>query len=52
MGNNGLFSSVSAWIAHPFNSTGSALTWLLFVGLIIVAIWFWQSTLLEVTKEL
>lgn len=40
------------WTAHPFQTNGSALNWVLFVGLLIVAIWFWQVILLDVVKEL
>lgn len=52
MKNNGLFGAVLDWMAHPFNTTGSAFNWVLFVGLMIVAIWFWQVILLDITREL
>ena len=48
----GFLGSVLDWMATPFQSQGSALNWVLFVGLIIVAIWFWQVILLDIIKEL
>ena len=50
--NTGFLGSVLGWFAHPFQTQGSALNWVLFVGLLIVAIWFWQVILLETTREL
>lgn len=47
----GFYASVSEWFAHPFNSQGSALNWLLFVGLLIIIVWFWHIILLEITRE-
>jgi hypothetical protein len=49
---SGFLGSILAWFAHPFQSQGSALNWVLFVGLLIVAAWFWQVVLLETTREL
>jgi hypothetical protein len=48
----GFLGSVMTWFAHPFQTQGSALNWVLFVGLLIAAIWFWQVILLETTREL
>lgn len=49
--NNGSFlSHVLAWFSHPFNSQGSALNWVLFVGLFVIAVWFWNVVLLEITE--
>ena len=48
--NGGFLGQLLAWFAHPFNSTGSAFNWILFVGLLIVAIWFWQVILIDVTR--
>jgi hypothetical protein len=48
----GFLGSILAWIEHPFQSGGSALNWVLWVGLIIVAIAFWQLILLELTREI
>ena len=41
-----------AWLKTPFNSRGSALNWLAFVGLLIVAVWFWQVVLLHIQDEI
>lgn len=49
---NGLVGSVINWFAHPFNSQGNALTWLGFVGLLIVAAWFWNHILLSIQQEI
>lgn len=51
MQNKGLISSITGWFAHPFNSQGTALNWVLFVGLIIIAAFLWQLILLEFAKE-
>lgn len=52
MGENGFLGSLLAWFQHPFQSQGSALNWVLFVGLLIVAVWFWQVVLLDITETL
>jgi hypothetical protein len=49
---DGLIGSVVNWFAHPFNSSGSALTWILFVGLLIVAAWMWNHVLLQIQGEI
>ena len=48
----GFLGNILGWFAHPFQSTGSAWNWVLFIGLVIVAIWFWQWMLLHVTRDL
>lgn len=48
----GLFGAVETWAKIPFNTKGSAINWILWVGLIIVAVWFWQVILLELTREI
>jgi len=50
--NNGLVSGTVAWWKHPFNSQGSALNWVLFVGLIIIAAFLWQTVLIGLAKEI
>lgn len=45
---NGLIGSVVNWFAHPFNSSGSALNWVLFVGLLVLAAWWWNHVLLQI----
>ena len=47
----GLIQSVNGWLTHPFNSTGSALNWVLFVGLIIIAAFLWNLVLIEFARE-
>lgn len=49
--NTTLIGRFNSWWSHPFNSQGSAFTWVMFVGLIIIAAFLWQLTLLEITKE-
>jgi hypothetical protein len=48
----GFLGNILGWFAHPFQSQGSAWNWILFVGLLIVAAWFWQWSLLHITKDL
>lgn len=48
----GFLGHILAWFAHPFQSEGSAFNWVLFVGLLIIAAWMWNFTLLQITKEL
>jgi len=47
----GLIGTISSWWTRPFNSGGSALNWVLFVGLIIIAVFLWQLILIEIMKE-
>ena len=49
---SGILGVVFQWLAHPFNTQGSALNWVLFLGLLVVAAWFWQHILLSMTDEL
>lgn len=44
-----IWTTVLNWLSHPFQSQGSALSWVLFVGLLIVASWFWTIVLHDVT---
>jgi len=48
---SGIVSGVIGWFAHPFQTQGSALNWVLFVGLLIVAVWFWNHVLLQIQGE-
>ena len=50
-GFHNIVNGMIKWLATPFNSGGSALNWVLFVGLLIVAVWFWQHTLLAIREE-
>jgi hypothetical protein len=46
-----LIDSVSQWMAHPFSGSGTAFQWVLTIGLVIVAIWFWNWTLIHLREE-
>jgi hypothetical protein len=48
--NGGLVSKVTGWLQHPFNKDGSAFNWVLFVGLLVVAAWLWNSVLLTIKE--
>lgn len=48
---DGLVGSVVNWFAHPLNTSGSALNWVLFVGLLFIAAWFWNHVLLTIQGE-
>lgn len=50
--NDGLIPSVINWFAHPFNSQGDAVTWVLFVGLLVIAAWFWNHVLLMIDGKI
>jgi len=45
----GFVSSIINWAGHPFSSQGSALNWVLFVGLLVIAAWFWNHVLMSIT---
>jgi len=49
---DGLVGSVVNWFGHPFNSQGSALNWVLFVGLLAIAAWFWNHVLLTIQGDI
>lgn len=49
---NGFFQQVHSWLAQPFQSNGSALRWVLFLGLVIVAIGFWNFILIDLSREI
>lgn len=42
----GLVSSLGQWYAKPFNTNGSALNWILFLGLIIIAAFLWNLVII------
>jgi hypothetical protein len=46
-----LVESVSDWMQHPFSGSGSAFQWVLTIGLILVAIWFWHWVVLSIYRE-
>jgi hypothetical protein len=45
----GFIGTMIEWSAHPFNTQGSALNWVLFVGLLIIAAWMWNTVLMRLT---
>lgn len=45
-----IWANITGWFAHPFNTSGSALTWVLFVGILIIAVWFWTTVLHDVIE--
>lgn len=47
-----LLGRFGAWWSHPFQSGGSAFSWVLFVGLIIIATFMWQLVLIELAREM
>jgi hypothetical protein len=47
----GLLGSVIGWFQHPFQSSGSAFNWVLFVGLLVIAAWMWNHVLLHIEGE-
>lgn len=48
----GLVTGILGWVQQPFTSQGSALNWILFVGLLVIAAWFWHVVLLQITDEI
>lgn len=49
--NAGLVASVQQWWLKPFNANGSALNWLLFLGLVSIGIFLWQLILLAIIRR-
>lgn len=44
-----IIQPVIDWASHPFKSEGSALNWILFVGLLVIAAWMWNHVLMSIT---
>ena len=38
------------WVRHPFKSDMGAGGWVLFLGLILIAVFFWSRVMAHVTK--
>lgn len=49
--NQGVIGTMTGWFRHPFNSQGSALNWVLFVGLLVIAAFLWNLVIIEITRE-
>lgn len=47
----GLFVQFHEFLARPFNSSGSAFQWTLFLGFLIIVIWMWNSVLLLFVRK-
>lgn len=47
----GFLGNLVAWFQHPFNSTGSAFNWVLFVGLLVIAAFFWNLILIDIIER-
>ena len=41
-------SGAKRWLKQPFNEEGSVINWVLFIGLILVAIFFWTRLLVRI----
>lgn len=48
----GLVTGILGWVKQPFTSQGSALNWVLFVGLLIIAAWFWNHILMTISNDI
>jgi hypothetical protein len=44
--------ALQRWISKPFDPEGDALTWILWLGLIVLGIGFWQFVLLEFEEKI
>jgi hypothetical protein len=49
---SGFITSILTWASHPFSSQGSALNWVLFVGLLVIAAWFWNHILMQINQDI
>ncbi len=46
----GLMSRIGAWSMQPFSSNMDLVNWVLFVGLLMVAAWFWSQLVNKITE--
>lgn len=49
--NGGIVTDVMDFWRHPFNTSGDAFTWVLFVGLLVIAAFLWNLVLIEILRE-
>ncbi len=42
----GVVDSFKKWWAQPFQSNGTAFNWVLFVGVLVIAAFLWQTVLI------
>lgn len=47
----GMVNHIFAWFAHPFNTEGTALNWILFFGLFFIAAWSWNYVLIQIAGK-
>ena len=47
----GLLPSITGWLQQPFNASGSALNWFLFVGFFLVVSLFWSRVLADLQRS-
>jgi hypothetical protein len=45
-----MLNDFTAWLQKPFSVDGDAMQWVLFVGLILIGIWFWHRTIAAFTN--
>jgi len=48
----GFVAEILGWARKPFDSGGSALNWILFVGLLIIAAWMWNVVLMQIKNDI
>ena len=48
---SGLLGVIYGWISYPFTATGSALNWLLILGLLFIVGWFWYHILMSIIED-
>ncbi len=41
---------LEGWLMHPFKSDMSVMDWVLFLGLIVIAVFLWTRVMSHVTK--
>lgn len=46
----GVTGRINAFIAEPFNAQGSVLDWFLFLGVVLIAAWFWSRIIAEFSR--
>lgn len=44
-------NTLKEWLKQPFSADQSALSWVMFLGLIVIAAFAWQLVLLKIIEE-
>lgn len=47
---NGAITRIKGWLAHPFQSDMTAMDWVLWLGLVIVAVFLWTRILNKIIE--